>query len=78
MFICLRPPPLLGFCLRWYSNFVGSESGQQEIVKLIQNMVSNTTQHSPTPSQPHTICIYCTLTLGKGGGGKPEGRLEGQ
>jgi hypothetical protein len=25
LFICLRPPSLLGFCLRWSSNFVGSE-----------------------------------------------------
>jgi hypothetical protein len=23
---CLRPPPLLGFCLGWSSNLVGSES----------------------------------------------------
>ena len=28
MLICLRPPPLLGFCLWWSSNFVGSEAGQ--------------------------------------------------
>jgi hypothetical protein len=27
VFICMRPPPLLGFCLGWCSNFVGSESG---------------------------------------------------
>jgi hypothetical protein len=26
MFICLRPPPLLRFCLGWSRNFVGSES----------------------------------------------------
>jgi hypothetical protein len=25
VFICLRPPPLLGFCLGWSSNFAGSE-----------------------------------------------------
>jgi hypothetical protein len=28
VFICLRPPHLLGFCLGLESNFVGSESGQ--------------------------------------------------
>jgi hypothetical protein len=31
VFICLRTPPLLGFCgfcLGWQSNFVRSESGQ--------------------------------------------------
>jgi hypothetical protein len=31
------PPPLLGFCLEWSSNFVGSESGQIQSVKLLQN-----------------------------------------
>jgi hypothetical protein len=35
-FICMRPLPLLGFCLGWCSNFVGSESGQ----KLLQSMIS--------------------------------------
>jgi hypothetical protein len=33
VFICLRPPSLLGFCLGWSSNFVGSESGQIQSVK---------------------------------------------
>ncbi len=36
------------FCLGWGSNFIGSESGQKQSVKLLQNMVYNTTQH------PHT------------------------
>ncbi len=36
--------------------------------KLQQNMVSNTTQHPLTPAQPHTVCLYCTLTLGVGRG----------
>ncbi len=35
VFICLRPPPLLGFCLGWSSNSVGSESGQILSVKLL-------------------------------------------
>jgi hypothetical protein len=47
--------------------FVGSESGQKESVKLLQNMFYNTTQHPATP-QPHTVCIYYTFTLGRGGG----------
>ncbi len=34
VFICLRPPSLLGFCLGWCSNFVGSESGQKQSVRL--------------------------------------------
>ncbi len=57
MFICLRPPPLLDFCLGWSSNFVGSESGQIQSVNLLQNMVSNRTQHSPPPSS-HTLSVY--------------------
>ncbi len=32
VFICLRPHPLLGFCLCWLSNFLDSESGQMHIV----------------------------------------------
>jgi hypothetical protein len=55
------------FCLGWCVNFVGSESGQKQSV-LLQNMVYNTTQLNtpppPTP-QPHTVCIYCTFTLGR-------------
>ncbi len=65
VFICLRPFPLLSFCLRRSSNFVGSESGQIQSVKLLQNMISNTTQHPPSPSQPHTVCIYSTRTQGQ-------------
>ncbi len=41
VFICLGPPTLIGLCLGWSSNFVGSESGHIESVKLLQNMVSN-------------------------------------
>jgi hypothetical protein len=46
VFICLRPPPLLGYCLRWSNNFVGSESGQIQSVKLLQTMVSNRTKQN--------------------------------
>ncbi len=60
--------PLLGFCLGWCSNFVGSESGRIQSVKLKQNMVSNRTRHNL--SQSHTVCIYCTLITGKGWGGR--------
>jgi hypothetical protein len=77
--ICLRPPPLLGFCLGWCSNFVDSESGQKQSVKLLQNMVSNTAQHPPpTPSEPNTVCIYCTLSLGLGGGGGEVNQRKGR
>jgi hypothetical protein len=71
MLICLRPPTLLGYCLGWSSNFVVSESGQIQSVKLLQNMVQQDSNPPPTPSQPLTVCtcIYCTLTQGRGGGG---------
>jgi hypothetical protein len=63
------------FCLGWWSNFVDSESGQKQNVKLLQNMAYNTTQHPPPP-QPHTDC---TFNLGRRGGvGKVREKLEGQ
>ncbi len=73
----LRPLPLIGFCLGWCSNFLGSESGQKQSVKLLQNMVSNTAQHPLTPSQPHTVCIYLYFYFGKGGGGGEVNQREG-
>ncbi len=48
VFICLRPPLLLSFCLGRSSNFVGSEYGQIQSVKL-QNIVTNRSQHPPPP-----------------------------
>ncbi len=62
--ICLRPPPLLGFCLGCSINFVGSESCQIQSVKLLQNMVSNRTPYHPLLS--HSILIHTR----KGGGGE--------
>jgi hypothetical protein len=65
------------FCLEGGSNFVGSESGQKQSVKLLQNMVYNTTQHPPPPPpQPHTVWIYnVRLLLGRGKGwGRSERR----
>ena len=49
------------FCLGWCSNFIGSESGQKKSVKLLQNMVYNTTQYPPPP-------LHCMFILGRGGG----------
>jgi hypothetical protein len=61
---------------------VGSESGQKQSVKLLQNMVHSTFQHPPPPppTQAHTVCTYCTCSLGRGegGGGQREGTVEGQ
>jgi hypothetical protein len=70
VFIYLRAPPLLGFCLGRKSNFVDSESGRKQSGKLLQHMVSNTTQH-PFPA---TRCL--SLWEGERGGGEPERRLE--
>ncbi len=54
---------------------VGSEPGQKQSVKFLQNMVYNTI-HPPPPSDTHcTVCIYCTFSLGRGGrGGQREDR----
>ncbi len=68
VFICLRIPPLQGFRLGWSSNFVGSESGQIQTVKLLQNMVSNTTQHPHPLQATHCLCVY--FDTEKGGGGR--------
>jgi hypothetical protein len=59
-------PSLLGFCLGYSNNFVGSESGHILNVKLLQNLVSNR-----TPYPPCTLYTYIQYTnsTGKGGGG---------
>ncbi len=57
-------PPGLG----WSSNSVGSESGQIQSAKLLQNIVYNRTQH-PYPL-PATYCLYILyFDSGKGDGG---------
>ncbi len=66
------------FLFGWFSNFVVTESGQIQSVKLLQNMVSNRTQHSPPPPS-HTLSVY-TVLRHRGGGGRvePERRLQWQ
>jgi hypothetical protein len=58
----------------WCSNFVGSESGQQQSVKLLQNMVCNTTQHPPSPHS-HTLSVNTVHLLWEGGEGG--GQIQG-
>jgi hypothetical protein len=59
---------LLVICLGWFSNFVGSESGQKQNVKLLQNMVYTTIQHPPIPPpQSHTLSVYTVHLLWGGG-----------
>jgi hypothetical protein len=65
MFIYLSPHLLLGFCLGWCSNFVGSEYGQIQSGQLLQNMVSNRTQHPPPPP---SNTLYLNTRTGGGGG----------
>jgi hypothetical protein len=68
VFFCLRPPPLLGFCLGWSSNFVGSEPVQIQSVKLLQNMVFKRILPHHTHFQPYTVFVmYTVLETGKGG-----------
>jgi hypothetical protein len=59
------------FCLGWCSKFVGSESGQKESVKLLKNMVYNST---PTPLPTATNCLYILYVYCGKGGGQREGR----
>jgi hypothetical protein len=49
--------------------FVGSESGQIQSVKLMQNMISKQNLIPP----PHLL-----IHTGRGGGVEPERRVEGQ
>jgi hypothetical protein len=66
------------FCLGRCRNFVGSESGQKQNVKLLHNILYNTTQHPPPPL-PHTVCIYCKFPLGRGEGvGEVKEKVEGR
>ncbi len=80
VFICLRHPPLLGFCLGQSSNFVGSESGHGQSDKLLQNIVYNTTQQStplhPLPATHSLHLLY--FDFGKGGGVVEVNQREGQ
>ncbi len=47
---------LLVILFGWCSNFVGSESGQKQSLKLLQNVVYSTIQHPPL--QSHTLSVY--------------------
>jgi hypothetical protein len=57
---------LLVIFLGWVNNFVGSESGQKQSVKLLQNVVYNPTQHLPTAT--HNLYILYVYFGGGGGG----------
>jgi hypothetical protein len=66
-------------CLGWCSNFVGSEYGRKQSVKLQQNLVYYTCQ-DPPPSPPpnsHTQSVYSEHLLW-GGVGDVREKVEGQ
>jgi hypothetical protein len=68
VFICLRPLSSYVLVLGWSRNFVGSEFGQIQSVKLLRKMISNRTQHLPSPhSHTLSVHIYCTLAREKKG-----------
>ncbi len=72
---------LLVICLGWCSNFVGSESGQKQSVKLLLCSTAQfTIPPPPPPPATHTVCIDCTFCLGRGerGGGQGGGQREGR
>jgi hypothetical protein len=69
---------LLVICLRWWSNFVGYESGQKQSVKLPQNMVYNTIQHPPPPNHSHTLSVYYVHLVWEEEGEEVREKVEGQ
>ncbi len=64
------------FCLGWWSNFAGSESGQKQSLKHLQNMVHSTFQHPPPPPHSHTLSVYTVHWEGGGGGRRSERRYS--
>ncbi len=72
----LSEAPSPPFLFRVVSNFIGSESGQKQSVKLLQNMVSNTAQHlHPLPATHSLYVLY--FEFGKGGGVGEVNQREG-
>jgi hypothetical protein len=62
-------PSSLRICLGWSSNFVGSESGQIQSVKLLQNGYG--LQQNPIPPfLPYTLYAYIQYTYTHSGGGE--------
>ncbi len=58
VFICLRRPPLLDFCLGWCNSFVGSESCQLQSVKLLSCRIWSPPGLNTPHSLPATHCLY--------------------
>jgi hypothetical protein len=65
VFICLRPRPLLGFCLGRCSNFLGFEFGQIKVLNS-GRIWSPTEPISPPPL--HTVYVYTVYLFTQGRG----------
>jgi hypothetical protein len=79
VFNWLRPPPILGFCLGWSSDLVGSYLVRYRVVNSCR-IWSSTGLNIPHPL-PALQCLYIlNFDTGKWKGGRvePERRLEGQ
>ncbi len=80
-FICPRPPYpprfLLGVVKQFCRFWIWSET---ERLTLAEYGLQHKLSTSPPPLPSHTLSVYTVLWLwfGRGGGGEPERRLEGQ
>jgi hypothetical protein len=54
------------FLFRVVNQFLGSQSGQKQSVKLLLNMVYNTTQ-PPPPPHSHRLSVYTVHLVWEGG-----------
>ncbi len=64
------------FCLGWWSNLVGSASGQKQSVCRIWSTQHNSPPLPPPPPETQTVCIKSTFNLGRGG--EVREKIEGQ
>jgi hypothetical protein len=66
VFICLRLPPLLGFCLGVIEQFCRFRIWSETECKTTAEFGLQHDSTPSAPSQPHTVCIYCTVTQRRG------------
>ncbi len=70
VFICLRHPPLLGFCLGWSSNFAVLNLVRYRVLNSCRIWSPATGLNTPQPF-PATHCLYLLyFDTGKGEGGE--------
>ncbi len=66
---------LLGVVKQFGSFWIWSETEYK--ISAEYGLQHNSTPPPPTP-QTHTVCIYCTFSLGGGEGGDVREKIEGQ